>query len=187
MHHVNRLRLIATAHTPALRRAAFGGDDPLDPAGHHAAQALRTHQPRDTWTCAPSQAARQTAYALGADPTIDPALTDPDYGTWTGHTLDQIDPAALHHWLTDPDAAPHGGEPLTAVWQRTGTWLDQHTRRRLTAVAHPVIVRAALAYALELPAHGIWRLDIAPLTTVRLTHRAGRWHLHLNPPRPTPQ
>jgi broad specificity phosphatase PhoE len=103
------------------------------------------------------------------------------YGDWTGHTLDQIDPTL---WLTDPTFAPPGGESLIAARQRAGAWLDTQAGQTLIAVAHTTIVRAALAHALDLPPDGIWRLDIAPLTALRLTHRAGRWHLHLTPPAP---
>ena len=172
------LRLIATAPTPGLRRAEFGGDHPLDEGGTRAAHALRpTIITGDhPWVSSPAQAARQTAKALGREPARDETLRDPSYGQWTGLTLDQIDPTA---WLTDPTYAPPGGESLTAVTARTGQWLDRHTGATLTAVAHPVVVRALLTHALGLPAAAIWQLDIAPLAVVRLTHRASRWHLHL--------
>jgi broad specificity phosphatase PhoE len=82
-------------------------------------------------------------------------------------------------WLTDLDAAPHGGESLATVINRAGRWLDSRAGHTLTAVAHPTVVRAALCHALGLPADGIWRLEVAPLAVCRLTHRAGRWHLKL--------
>jgi len=179
---VTGLQLIAAGHTPALRRAVFGGDPHLDEGGRQAALALH-RTVRGPCVVAPTNAARQTAAALTTTGTVteEPALTDPDYGTWTGHTLDEIDPADLHTWLTDPTAAPHDGESLTAVTARTATWLHQQTGRSLTAIAHPLIVRALLAAALDLPAGHLRRLDVAPLATVRLTHH-GHWHLHL----PTP-
>lgn len=188
------LHLIATATTPALRRARFGGDDNLDEGGHRAALALSQTlrgtptEPTPTTTAprrlptphliAPSHAARQTATALGiTHPTTEPALTDPDHGTWTGHTLDQIDPTDLHTWLTDPAANPHAGESLTDLHTRATTWL--HTApHTATAIAHPMIIRALLAAALELPAAAIRRLEVAPLSVTRLTHH-GHWHLHL--------
>ena len=177
------LRLVATAPTPALRHGRFGGDDDLDTGGRNAATALRPAFTRTpAWASAPTRAARQTTTALGGRPADTPALADPDHGTWTGHTLDHIaatDPAGLHTWLTDPTAAPHGGEPLTAVRDRAGAWLDTHTGHTLVAVAHPAVVRCALAHALRLPPDGIWQLDVAPLAVLRLTSRTGRWHLHL--------
>lgn len=171
------LRIVAAAHTPSLRRAMFGGDDDLDEGGRNAALA-RSLSPAPSWVCAPSRAAAQTAQALGATTiTVAPELADVDYGTWTGRRLDQVDPG---DWLTSPDAAPHGGEPLTAVTTRAGHWLDRQAGTSVTAVAHPTVVRALLAYALGLPPDGVWRLDVAPLSVSRLTHRAGRWHLAIH-------
>ena len=188
------LRLVAAAPTPALRRARFGGDDDLDDGGRHAAHALRPAFARAAaWVSGPSRAARQTAAALGGDPHVDAALADVDHGGWAGRTLDQVaadDPAGLHTWLTDPGAAPHGGETLTAARARAGAWLDAHAGRAVVAVAHPTVVRCALAHALHLPPAGVWQLDVAPLAVAHLTHRAGRWHLHLGataPAAPAPR
>jgi broad specificity phosphatase PhoE len=63
------------------------------------------------------------------------------------------------------------------VRQRAGAWLDAQAGRNLAAVAHSTVVRAAVAHALQLPADGIWAIEVAPLAVIRLTHRAGRWHL----------
>ncbi|MBO3741784.1 histidine phosphatase family protein [Actinoplanes flavus] len=172
------LRLIAAGHTRALRRAVFGGDDHLDEAGRNTARTLRIPT-RGPWLTAPSHAARETATLLGATPTIDPALADPDHGTWTGHTLDQINPTDLHTWLTDPDAAPHGGESHTQLLARATTWLHHQRQPSLTAVAHHLVVRALLTAALDLPATAIRRLDVAPLAVTRLTRHPDGWHLHL--------
>lgn len=180
------LRLVAAGHTGALRRAVFGGDDDLDAGGRNAARAVHLPGRAGRWVCAPTRAARSTVRALaGPDPAEEPRLVeeprlaDPDYGTWVGRTLGDLDPVSLSAWLTDPAAAPHGGEPLAAVTARAGSWLDEQTGRDLVAVAHPVVVRAVLAHALGLPSGGIWRLDVAPLAVCRLAHRSGRWHLFL--------
>jgi len=198
---VSGLRLLAAAATPALRRAVFGGDDDLDEGGLRAALALSEPTPAgdalsgatardlggrsDAWLCAPSQAALQTARALGHDdPVVEVSLADPDYGRWAGLGLGDVagtEPDGLQAWLTDPAAAPHGGESLAAVRQRVGGWLDRQAEQRAVAVAHPVIVRAALAHALDLPDQAVWRLDVAPLSLTRLTHRANRWHLSFPP------
>ncbi len=181
------LRLLAAGATPALRRAGFGGDDDLDEGGLRAALSLSDPDGpdlggrADRWVCAPSQAALQTARALGHDdPVVEPALADPGYGTWTGLGLGDvagIDPEGLQAWLTDPGAAAHGGESLTEVRVRVGTWLDAQTEQRTVAVAHPVVIRAALTHALGLPDAAVWQLDVAPLSLTRLTHRTGRWHV----------
>ncbi|GAA4967559.1 histidine phosphatase family protein [Actinoplanes utahensis] len=177
------LHLIATAHTPALRRAEFGGDPHLDEGGRQAALVARSTPLRGPCVIAPSRAAHQTATTLFTPTTLteEPALADPDYGTWTGHTLDQINPTDLHTWLTDPAAHPHGGESLNTVHTRTSAWLHRQTGRTLTAVAHPLIIRTLLTAALDLPTTHIRRLEVAPLATIRLTHHT-HWHIHF----PTP-
>jgi broad specificity phosphatase PhoE len=182
---VTRLLLVAHAPTPALRNVVFGRDDDLDEGGTRAALALRDSVPgggRGRWWCGPSRAAEQTAWALGGEPSVEPALADCGYGQWTGFTLDEVagaEPAALQAWLTDPDAAPHDGESLSALTRRVGGWLDAQGDELGVAVAHPVVVRAALAHALGLSPAAVWQLDVAPLAMVRLDRRAGRWHLHL--------
>ncbi|GAB1640480.1 histidine phosphatase family protein [Krasilnikovia sp. MM14-A1259] len=179
------MRLLACAPTPALRAAAFGGDDEPDEAGLRAASSLtgrRGLRAAVPWVSGGSRAATATARALGRSATAVPDLADPDFGRWSGaalHHVAQREPAAVQAWLTDPAAAPHGGESLSAVSTRVGAWLDVHPDLPVVAVAHPVVVRAALAHALGLPAAAVWRLDVAPLALARLTWRAGRWHLHL--------
>ncbi|GAB1691824.1 histidine phosphatase family protein [Krasilnikovia sp. M28-CT-15] len=179
------VRLLACAPTPALRAAVFGGDGEPDEAGLRATQSLAGQRGLTAdvpWLCGGSVAATATARALGRAATAVPALADPDFGRWSGATLETVaarDPAAVQAWLTDPGAAPHGGESLAAVAARVGAWLHGPAQGPVVAVAHPVVVRAAVACALGLPAAALWRLDVAPLALVRLTCRAGRWHLHL--------
>jgi broad specificity phosphatase PhoE len=178
---VNGLRLVAAAPTPALRQALFGGDQNLDEGGRNAAAALAPRFARvPAWVAAPSRAARQTAAALGGLAATADALADPPYGEWDGRSLADIDPGDLHEWLSDPGYAPPGGESLTHVRDRAGAWLDEQAGQTLVAVAHPTVVRAAVAHALRLPADGIWTIEVAPLATVHLTHRSGRWHLSLS-------
>ncbi len=186
------VRLLAAAATPALRRAVFGGDDDdLDEGGLRAALALSGPAGPglggrgDVWVCAPSQAALQTARALGHDdPVVEKALADPHYGTWNGLGLGDVagtDPVGLRAWLTDPAAAPHRGESLADIRLRAGAWLDTQAGQRTVAVAHPVVIRAALTHALGLPDTAVWQLDVAPLSLIRLTHSTGRWHVTFPP------
>lgn len=184
------LWLIASGHTPALRGAVFGGDDDLDEGGRSAALALRGTPrllprsfPHGRLLVAPSRAARQTAETLspGTPVTEEPALAEPDYGTWTGRAVDQVAPAELQRWLTDPTAAPHGGQSLADVQDRAQAWLGGHTTGKLTVVAHPIVVRALIAAALGLPADGVRRLAVGPLSITRLSHHT-HWSLFLTSP-----
>lgn len=178
---MNGLRLVAAAPTPALRQALFGGDQNLDEGGRNAAAALAPRFDRvPAWVAGPSRAARQTAAALGGLAATADALADVAYGEWEGRSLADIDPGDLHKWLSDPGYAPPGGQSLTEVRDRAGAWLDAQAGQTLVAVAHATVIRAALAHALRVPADGIWSIEVAPLAIVRLTHRAGRWHLSIS-------
>jgi broad specificity phosphatase PhoE len=118
----------------------------------------------------------QTAEALGWDAVADESLADLDHGSWRGRSLAEIDQNELLTWMTDPDAAPHGGEPVSAVLNRVATWLDRQADvGRLGIVTSPAVVRAAVLAALGAPATAFWRVDISPLTVTQLTGAPGRW------------
>jgi broad specificity phosphatase PhoE len=103
----------------------------------------------------PLARARQTAAAIasaqGLDVTIEPALTDVDFGAWNGASL-----AALAHvpaWTrfnADREAAcAPGGEPLAAVRTRALRALRAlrraHRTRLVVAVTHEDVIRSAVA------------------------------------------
>jgi len=116
-----RLTLVAHASTAATARAVFAGDEGLEPRGA-AAAAAATRLRRVTRTvCSPARAAVETAAALGLAATVDAGLADWDLGEWRGRALDAV--AGIAEWVADPDAAPHGGESLTALLARVAAWL----------------------------------------------------------------
>ncbi|MEV4845955.1 histidine phosphatase family protein [Micromonospora matsumotoense] len=188
------LRLVAHAHTAALRRAVFGaGDDDLDEGGRQAALALvgpgrhATLGRVDVCLTSPSPAAVQTAYAIGLRPTAEAALADCDYAGWAGRSLADVgarEPEALRQWWGTPEAAPHGGESLAALRDRVGGWLDGQLAPgvRIAAVTHPMVVRVAIVHALQLPMAALPRLDVAPLAVVRLSRHGSRWQLQFTAP-----
>jgi broad specificity phosphatase PhoE len=196
-----RLTLVAHASTAATARAVFAGDEGLEPRGA-AAAAAATRLRRVTRTvCSPARAAVETAAALGLAATVDAGLADWDLGEWRGRALDEV--AGVAEWVADPDAAPHGGESLTALLARVGDWLDAvdltaapdgsaGARERAgavggagsaggdavghaVAVTHAAVVRAAVVVTLGAPAAGFWRIDVAPLTATVLRGGPGRW------------
>ena len=74
--------------------------------------------------------------------------------------------------MTDPDAAPHGGESLTALLARVRAWLEEQAALDGTAIAitHGGVVKAAVVAALDAPPSAFWRIDVSPL----VDHRAPR-------------
>jgi broad specificity phosphatase PhoE len=181
-----RVSLLAHGVTVAVRRAAFPADEPLDDPSAVAGVDL----PRvDEVRCAASVRCRATAEALGLEAVDDPAPAGCDYGSWTGHSLDEVaagEPAGLQQWLTDPRSTPHGGESLHDACARIGQWLDElpDLRLGLLAIVDPAVVQAAIVHAMGAPPTAIWRLDVAPLTTALLVGRPGRWNLRALTPAP---
>jgi broad specificity phosphatase PhoE len=178
-----RLTLICHASTEAVRSAAFPADEPLDRHDRADAAELAKRLPRADrcWT-SPELRTRQTAELLKLDAISLAALCDCDYGAWKGRTFEDVlarDPRAVEAWLSDPSAAPHGGESLLSLTQRIAQWLDGEKAmdRRSILVTHPSIVRAAIVHAIDAPPKSFWRIDVAPLSVTRLSGTDGRWNL----------
>ncbi|TXK41559.1 histidine phosphatase family protein [Nonomuraea sp. C10] len=190
------------ATTPGTRAACFPTDEDADTAGLTRATAL-TKPARGTagtpdvglgpagfagvttaWT-APVRAARQTAAALGLAACEAVALGEADCGRWRGLPYERVaeqEPDAIARWLADPDAAPHGGEPLTAHAARVARWLDGVREEPEGVVVCGVgTIRAALGHALGLGPLGAARFDLAPLSTTELAITRDGWRVaHVN-------
>jgi len=183
---VRRLVLVRHATTAAVRGTVFPGiDDPLDAAGERAAAAAApalaaAGWARDGAACSPLARARRTAELLGLQAREDGALREADFGSWAGRSLASLaasDPDAVEAWMTDPDAAPHGGETLRGLVSRVGAWLDGEAAAggRTLAVTHGGVVKAAVVHALGAPLAAFWRVDVAPLGVTELHAHDGRW------------
>ncbi|CAM5519311.1 hypothetical protein SAVIM338S_03912 [Streptomyces avidinii] len=113
-------------------------------------------------------------------------LRGQDHGAWAGRTMDEVaagDPAALRRWMTDTSyAPPGGGESVDALVARVGAHLDALAPGTHRAVTGQGVVRAAVVWALGLPAAAFWRLDVRPSSVTALTGRSGRWNLLVGQP-----
>jgi broad specificity phosphatase PhoE len=178
-----RLDLLAHGASAATRGARFPDDDSLEASAVGALEALRGRlRPYAQVLTSPGRAARETAAALGFDAEVEMALSDCDYGRWRGlasKDLAEREPDAFATWLGDPDAAPHGGESLAGLIERTQAWLTQAMAREgaTLAITHAAVVRAAIVNALGAGSTSFARIDIAPLSLARLSGHAGRWNL----------
>ncbi|MFJ7017932.1 histidine phosphatase family protein [Streptomyces sp. NPDC101117] len=174
------------AAAPTERDVRFGADTPLDERALGQVRGTAGSLPSaGAWLAAPSQRCRQTAKTLGGDAVaVEPALRDMDMGGWRGRTLDEIaagDGAGLARWMSDPEAAPHGGESVAQLCHRVSAWLEElpdETGRAL-AVVEQAVARAALLHATGAPQQSFWRIDVPPLAAVQLTGRPGRWNLRI--------
>jgi broad specificity phosphatase PhoE len=176
---VVRLTLVSHAMTDAMSAGRFPADEPVNALGLRQAGAVTDLGAADVALCGPERRTRQTAEALGLDATPDPLLADLDVGGWRGVALDEIDPGELAAWVTDTDTAPHGAESVAALLARVGRFMRSATvtPRRIVAVTHPAVIRAAILTALDAPPKSFWRIDIAPLSRTTLHHRGPGWTL----------
>lgn len=178
-----RLTLVSHAPTVATRAARFPDDEPPDEHGTAQAGAASAALRRvDETRCGPELRCRRTAAALGLTPVIDPALADLNAGVWRGRGLAELvdaDAAGLQAWLSDPAAAPHGGETLHDLLSRVAGWLDGvgGTTGRIVAITHPSVIRAALIHVLRARPESFWRVDVTPLSRTELAGSGGRWTL----------
>ena len=176
-----RLTLLTHGMTNAMSAGRFPTDEPLNALGIRQVRALGDLGSTDRVVAGPETRTRQTAELRGWQPDLDPALADLDCGTWHGRTLTDVDPVALHQWMADPASAPHGGESITALIDRTADWLHapSTTPGRPIAVTHPAVIRAAILTVLDAPPESFWRIDIPPASPTTLHHRK-HWTLHPN-------
>lgn len=180
-----RLTLVCHATTRGWKAACFPADDPIEFEGPLpvALQAMGTGQ-RTRFLHAPETRARQTAERLSARFRCTDALRDLDFGRWAGQSIEAVaaaEPDALQAWLTNWEAAPHGGESLARLSERVDQWLGELAGEGHTvAVTHPSVMRVALMHALRCPSQAFHAIDIAPLSTLDL--RFNRvWRLRLQP------
>jgi broad specificity phosphatase PhoE len=170
------LLLICIASTASSRQGGFPDPaEPLDAAG--ARDAARLSLPERFRTMAyrsPSRSAAETASAMGLVADDDIALSDLCQGDWSGRSFAEIEaaePGALGLWLSDPTRGTPGGETMAQARLRVGTWMDGIETRQncVCAVTHPMIVRAALAHALDMPLRATLAVDVAPLSRTVLS------------------
>jgi broad specificity phosphatase PhoE len=186
---VVRLTLVSHAMTDAMAAGRFPADEPLNDTGRRQqeiSEMLKNTAGLDftgvtRQLTGPERRARQTAQLLGLRPRTEPRLADLDCGKWRGETLESVGAEELRVWLTEPGAAPHGGESIVALVTRVAGWLESLTRNtaRTVAVTHPAVVRAAILLALGGPPKSFWRIDIAPVSPVVMHFRENSWTLRL--------
>lgn len=176
----SRVTWISHAETPALRRAAFPLDETLEAATLDKLTLLRWNAPKaQQILSAPEQRAQMTARRLNLAASVAEDLRDCDFGCWRGREFLEVhrdDPDGIASWLTDPAAAPHGGESIAALVDRVARWLTQHSAEGHTiAVTHPAIIRGAIIFALDAPLQSFWRVDISPASVTDLRFNGSAW------------
>ncbi|MFF3501486.1 histidine phosphatase family protein [Streptomyces sp. NPDC003247] len=174
------IRLTLLCASPA--RTVLGCAPLSERAPHDVGAALTSPPAHSATLRSPSAGSALIAAGLGVRAAVDPALRDIDYGTWRGRTVADVvaaDPCGYSSWLTDPDAAPHGGETARQLCRRIAQWLSSlpaDTGRTL-AIVEAAVAQAVLVHALSAPPRALWKLSVPPLNAVHLTCCDGVWRV----------
>ncbi|PDT01282.1 histidine phosphatase family protein [Rhizobium chutanense] len=179
-----RLTWICHGATAASRKGLFPLDEPLEEKAMAEAGRMAAPPRADRIVMSPALRARQTAEALHLEARIDQALCDCDHGRWAGRSITTIEaeePEGLMAWMSDPEAAPYGGESIADLRTRIAGWMDEQSTLggHVVAVTHASVIRAAIAHVLHAPLSSFWLVDVEPLAVIRMTSNGRRWSLRL--------
>lgn len=121
-------------------------------------------------------------------PRPDSRLAELDFGDWEGRCWDDVPRAALDAWAADIEhAAPHGGESVAQLAERTDGWLAEIDARPAPAgtatvvLTHAGVIRVMTARALSLPTLTClnWELQMTGICRLSRARDGGRWTLGL--------
>lgn len=150
--------------------------EPLHPGV--AAGLARRLPPVAVWLGSPLIRARMTGLALrdGVDPVAIPDFSEQDYGLWQGRTHNDVYNAnRTLDWANPAEIRPPEGESFVDVCARVAAAIDRlsvhYAGHSIVALGHQTTIRAAIAHALDLAPAASMRIDVAPLSMTKLTHR----------------
>ena len=159
-------------------------DPPLSDLGEEQARQLARLLPTpDLIISSPLRRARDTAAEFGQDVAIDERWIELDYGEFDGQLPAEVPAHVWAHWRADPQFCPPGGESLCALAERVGAACDDVWERAakstVVVVTHVSPIKAALAWALEVPIGISWRMFVEDASVSRIDARDGgkvlRW------------
>ena len=148
-------------------------DPPLTARGEEQARALAAGlPPPDVVVASPLQRALATADVFGVAVRTDERWTELDYGEFDGRRLADVPDATWARWRKDPAFAPPGGESLSALGDRVRAacveLIPIATSSVVLVVAHVSPIKAALAWALDVPVDIAWRMYVEDASVSRI-------------------
>lgn len=151
-------------------------DPPLTPQGQAQAEALAAALPApDRLICSPLVRARQTADAFAAEPEVDERWIEFDYGDIDGVPVAEVPEDLWDRWRADHHFNPGGGESLADVSGRVrdavSDVLADARDGEVVIVSHVSPIKAAIAWALDVPVGVAWRLYVDQAAISRIALR----------------
>lgn len=150
--------------------------EPVDPS---LASAIARRLPGSAvWLSSPLARTRATAVALkhGVDPIAVGDFNDQNYGLWQGRSFNDVFAQnRTLDWSNPVDIQPPEGETFfdlaSRVYEGVQRLTDHYAGHTLVSVAHPNVIRSAIALALDIDLGTALRIEVAPLSVTRLSHR----------------
>ncbi len=151
-------------------------DPPLTSFGREQAAAVAAALPRpDLLVCSPLVRAKETAEAFGAPVEVDERWIEFDYGDIDGVPVAEVPDDLWDAWRADHHFSPGGGESLAAVGRRVREAIDdllaEATNGEVVVVTHVSPIKAAIAWALDVPDAVAWRMYVDQASISRIAMR----------------
>lgn len=147
----------------------------LGPEGRRQAEALAQRLAREEVAAvysSPLERARETAAPIAARfgfaAEVRGAITELEYGEWSGRSFDElaVDPRWSDWNSARATTRPPGGETMLDVqWRAVGEVeraVGAHPQAGIVMVSHADVIKAMLAYYLGVAIDGIARFEISP-------------------------
>jgi broad specificity phosphatase PhoE len=107
---------------------------------------------------------------------VEPRFREVGFGDWEGYTrseLEAFNPGQVARFLQDPvNSRPPGAEPLEEFTGRVQAGFDDLLKRfagqSVLVVAHAGVIRAIMAYVLEVPPSRMYRIHVANAALSRI-------------------
>ena len=107
---------------------------------------------------------------------VEPRFREVGFGDWEGYTrseLEAFNPGQVARFLQDPvNSRPPGAEPLEEFTGRVQAGFDdlleRYAGQSVLVVAHAGVIRAIMAYVLEVPPSRMYRIHVANAALSRI-------------------
>ena len=119
----------------------------------------------------------QLAERFSRNLTIDPRLSELDFGDWESTRFDDLDVNVLQHWTDNfVNVAPPNGESFIDLCRRAGSfWQDVvqgvfPVSEQILIITHAGVIRALLAHILKLPPANAFQFRVDVGSVHKLQH-----------------
>jgi len=161
------LLLVRHGETPPNRRGLLLGraDPSLTDLGHEQARRLAAALPApDLVVSSPLRRALDTASEFGRPVQVDERWIELDYGELDGQRTSAVAAGVWARWRADASFAPPGGESLEALAIRVSdacaALAAEAADTTVVVVTHVSPIKAAIAWALDVPVEISWRMYV---------------------------